>query len=67
MPTISWQAGIWQTGDISRCDAFGGDLDRALAAIKAHVLLMPGATDRYFDFRDNEAELPKQLPPQGSA
>ncbi len=53
------QAGIWQNGDISRCDAFGGDLDRALAAIKAHVLLMPGATDRYFDFRDNEAELPK--------
>ena len=31
----------------------------ALAAIKAHVLLMPGATDRYFDVRDNEAELGK--------
>jgi homoserine O-acetyltransferase len=53
------QVGIWQRGDISRCDAFGGDIDRALAAIKAHMLLMPGATDRYFDVRDNESELGK--------
>lgn len=51
------QVGIWQAGDISRCAAFGGDLDRALAAIRAHVLLMPGATDRYFDERDNQGEL----------
>lgn len=53
------QIAIWQNGDISRCAAFGGDFDRALASIKAHMLLMPGATDRYFDVRDNEAELPK--------
>lgn len=53
------QVGIWQRGDISACAAFGGDLDRALAAIKAHMLLMPGATDRYFDVRDNEDELGK--------
>ena len=53
------QAGIWQRGDISACEAFGGDLDRALAAIKAHMLLMPGATDRYFDVRDNEDEIGK--------
>lgn len=53
------QASIWQRGDISACAAFGGDLDRALAAIKADVLLMPGATDRYFDVRDNEDELGK--------
>ena len=51
------QIAIWQAGDISRCDEFGGDFDRALAAIKAHVLLMPGRTDRYFDPRDNEDEL----------
>ena len=51
------QIGIWQAGDISRCAAFGGDFDRALGAIKAHMLLMPGATDRYFDVRDNEDEL----------
>ncbi|MCC8938383.1 alpha/beta fold hydrolase [Bradyrhizobium sp. Arg68] len=51
------QIAIWQAGDISRCDEFGGDFDRALAAIRAHVLLMPGRTDRYFDIRDNEDEL----------
>jgi len=51
------QIAIWQNGDISRCDEFGGDFDRALGAIKAHMLLMPGRTDRYFDMRDNEDEL----------
>ncbi|MBR0870455.1 alpha/beta fold hydrolase [Bradyrhizobium tropiciagri] len=51
------QIAIWQNGDISRCDEFGGDFNRALAAIKAHMLLMPGYTDRYFDMRDNEDEL----------
>jgi len=51
------QIGIWQRGDISQCPEFGGDMDRALAAITAHVLLMPGQTDRYFDVRDNEAEI----------
>ncbi|WP_316203047.1 MULTISPECIES: alpha/beta fold hydrolase [unclassified Bradyrhizobium] len=52
------QIAIWQGGDISNCAAFGGDLDRALSAIAAHMLLMPGRTDRYFDWRDNERELP---------
>jgi homoserine O-acetyltransferase len=51
------QIGIWQRGDISQCPEFGGDIGRALAAVKARVLLMPGQTDRYFDVRDNEAEL----------
>lgn len=53
------QLATWQSGDISRCAAFGGDLDRALAAIEARILLMPGRTDRYFDWHDNEAELPR--------
>jgi len=53
------QIAIWQGGDISRCAAFDGDLDRALAAITARMLLMPGQTDRYFDWRDNESEVPK--------
>ena len=51
------QVGIWQRGDVSQCVEFGGDMTRALAAIKAHVLLMPGQTDRYFDVRDNEDEI----------
>src|SRR3954471_14998662 len=38
------QIGIWQRGDISQCPEFGGDIDLALAAIKARVLLMPGQT-----------------------
>jgi homoserine O-acetyltransferase/O-succinyltransferase len=53
------QISIWQNGDISHCAAFGGELDRALGAIRARMLLMPGQTDRYFDWRDNEAELDK--------
>jgi homoserine O-acetyltransferase len=51
------QIAIWQNGDISRCPEFGGDIGRALAAVKASILLMPGQTDRYFDVCDNEAEL----------
>ena len=38
--------------------AYGGDLPRALRAIKARVLLMPGETDLYFRVADNAAELP---------
>jgi homoserine O-acetyltransferase/O-succinyltransferase len=53
------QVATWQNGDISRCEAFDGDLDRALANIRARMLLMPGQTDRYFDVRANEAELAK--------
>src|SRR3984885_4996637 len=48
----------WDAADISANETFGGDLERALRAIKAHVLLMPGATDLYFRVADNEAELP---------
>ena len=51
------QIGIWQRGDISQCAEFGGNINRALAAITARVLLMPGQTDRYFDVRDNEDEI----------
>ena len=53
------QIKIWQSGDISRCAEFDGDIERALAAITARVLLMPGQTDRYFDMRDNQDELGK--------
>ncbi|KJC61654.1 hypothetical protein UP10_06855 [Bradyrhizobium sp. LTSPM299] len=51
------QIATWQSGNISGCEEFGGDFDRAMAAIKADMLLMPGRTDRYFDVRDNEDEL----------
>ena len=37
---------------------YGGDLARALSAIRARVLLMPSETDLYFRVADNAAELP---------
>ncbi|MBS0540379.1 MAG: alpha/beta fold hydrolase [Proteobacteria bacterium] len=52
------QLSTWQNGDISTNDLFRGDLEMALAAIKAKVLLMPSATDLYFQTDDNRAELP---------
>ena len=51
------QAVTWQEADISAGDLYGGDLPTALAAIRARVLLVPGATDLYFRVADNEAEL----------
>ncbi len=52
------QISTWQNGDVAKAPQFGGDLAEALAAIHAHVLLMPGRTDSYFQPRDNEDELP---------
>ncbi|MFN4276699.1 MAG: alpha/beta fold hydrolase [Ferrovibrio sp.] len=51
------QLRTWEAGDISSLH-HGGDLTAALKAIRAKVLLMPGATDLYFRVADNEAELP---------
>ena len=51
------QLQTWAAGDISRDARYNGDLARALAAIEARVLLMPGATDLYFRVADNEAEM----------
>ncbi|MDP2373306.1 alpha/beta fold hydrolase [Reyranella sp.] len=52
------QLWTWQNGDISANDLYRGDLQMALAGIKAKVLLMPSATDLYFQTDDNRAELP---------
>lgn len=52
------QLRTWDAADISANDLYDGDLTAALAAIRARVLLMPGATDLYFRTADNEAELP---------
>jgi homoserine O-acetyltransferase len=51
------QLRTWFFSDISDNPEYSGDLPRALAAIRAHVLLMPGATDLYFRVADNEGEL----------
>ncbi|MDB5817131.1 MAG: homoserine O-acetyltransferase [Rhizobacter sp.] len=47
----------WQHGDIAANDLYGGDLSKALAAIEAKVLLMPGDHDLYFQVDDNRLEL----------
>jgi homoserine O-acetyltransferase len=49
------QALTWLEADIST--SYDGDLDAALGAITARVLLMPSATDLYFRTADNELEL----------
>jgi homoserine O-acetyltransferase len=54
---LYWQLHTWDAGDISRDPRYGGDLPRALAAIEARVLLMPGDSDLYFRVADNAAEL----------
>jgi homoserine O-acetyltransferase len=52
------QARTWLAGDISANALYSGDLEQALGAISAKMLLMPGETDLYFRVADNEAELP---------
>jgi homoserine O-acetyltransferase len=52
------QLKTWDAADISANALYDGDLERALRAIRARVLLMPGETDLYFRVADNAAELP---------
>ena len=51
------QLRTWDAADISGNPLYNGDLRAALKAIRARVLLLPGATDLYFRVADNEAEL----------
>jgi homoserine O-acetyltransferase len=50
------QGRAWQRHDIGGTPGFGGDVERALASIRARVLYMPGATDMYFPLTDAEYE-----------
>jgi homoserine O-acetyltransferase len=51
--TMWWS---WQHGDISANERYGGDLGKALGAIRARALVMPGATDCYFTAEDARLE-----------
>lgn len=51
------QLWTWQHGDISANPLYGGDLPKALAAIRARTLLMPGDHDLYFQVDDNRGEM----------
>jgi homoserine O-acetyltransferase len=46
----------WKRSDISDNDIYRGDLDRALGAIRARTLIMPGSTDLYFTAEDSQRE-----------
>ena len=50
------QGRAWQLHDVGDTPGFGGDVERALASIRARVLYMPGATDMYFPLTDAEYE-----------
>ena len=47
----------WQHGDISANELYNGDFFKALAAITARTLIMPSATDLYFQVEDNRLEI----------
>ncbi len=46
----------WERSDISANDRYGGDLAKALGAIRARALVMPSETDLYFTVEDNRRE-----------
>lgn len=46
----------WLRSDISDNPVYGGDLDRALGAIRARTLIMPGSHDLYFTPEDSLAD-----------
>ena len=49
--TMAW---TWQNGDIGNTPGFDGDHERALASIKAKMIVMPGEKDLYFPPEDEE-------------
>jgi len=51
----------WLHSDISDNSVFRGDLDKALAAITAKTLIMPGQTDLYFTAEDSLIEAKRIL------
>ena len=46
----------WKRSDVGANDAYQGDWQAALRAIRARTLIMPGSHDRYFTPEDSEAE-----------
>ncbi|MBX7110252.1 MAG: alpha/beta fold hydrolase [Dehalococcoidia bacterium] len=47
----------WQHADIAASPRFNGDFAKALAAIEAEAIVMPGSTDLYFPPEDNAYEV----------
>lgn len=51
----------WQRGDIGQTPGFDGSLEKALGAIQARAIVMPGEKDLYFPPEDNAYEV-KHMP-----
>lgn len=51
------QFATWIDGDIGKNPVHGGDFDKALGAISARAIVMPGSTDLYFPPEDSEYEV----------
>ncbi len=47
----------WQHADISANELYGGEIDKALAAITADAMVMPCETDLYFTVEDSRREV----------
>lgn len=47
----------WTMADISANELYGGDIGRALGAVKARSYIMPSTTDLYFQVEDNRLEV----------
>ncbi len=47
----------WEHADISANELYGGDFAQALGAITARAVILPGATDLYFQVEDNRREV----------
>jgi homoserine O-acetyltransferase len=52
------QARTWERHDVGATPGFGGDVERALRAIKVPLLYMPSETDLYFPVGDARYEAP---------
>jgi len=55
------QLWTWQNGNIGNTPGFNGNFEKALAAIKARAIILPGKSDLYFPPEDNEYEA-KHIP-----
>ncbi|OBS20091.1 hypothetical protein FPOA_11812 [Fusarium poae] len=47
----------WQSGDVSKQEPYNGDFEKAMASIKAKILVLPSKTDLYFPPEDSEYEV----------
>ncbi|RAL16733.1 homoserine acetyltransferase family protein [Aspergillus homomorphus CBS 101889] len=56
----------WQNGDVANQELYNGDFEKALASIKAKVLVLPGKTDLYFPPEDSEYEVACMMPGVGT-